>query len=104
MIRHLLAAATLAIAATGAAAVAQNDIPKPNTAAMSIKEIRVHNASLTSKHPQFIVCKRQSVTGSLAKKTRTCLTNEVWEKRADSAREFTARVMDDSMHEDEGPS
>ncbi|MFA9201304.1 MAG: hypothetical protein ACEQR8_08995 [Cypionkella sp.] len=96
---HLLTAATLAAAAAGAAALAQGEPPKPNVSAMSIKEIRVHNAGLTAKHPQFIVCKRQSVTGSLARKTRTCLTNESWEKRAEAARDFTAKVMDDSMNE-----
>ena len=104
MIRRMLAVAAVTVAASGVAAVAQSDIPRPNTTAMSIKDIRIHNASLTAKHPQYIVCKRQSVTGSLAKKTRTCLTNEVWQQRADSAREFTSRVMDNSMHEDEGPT
>jgi hypothetical protein len=86
---YTVLAAAFAVVASGVAVAATGDAVAPNPMAMSIKEIRVHNASLDPGHPQFIVCKRESVTGSLAKKNKTCLTKQDWKARADKAREWT---------------
>ena len=98
MIRRLAIAASLGIAASGAVVLAETDRPTPNPSAMSIKEIRIHNASLQSDDPDFIVCKRFAVTGSIAKKERKCLTNAVWAQQADAARDFAGKTTDKSWN------
>lgn len=45
---------------------------------MKPSEIRAYNAHLPKDHPNFIRCKRESETGSLAKRVSTCRTNEEW--------------------------
>lgn len=45
---------------------------------MTNAAIAEHNKGLEPAHPDFIKCRKQSVIGSLAKKTRVCRTNEGW--------------------------
>ncbi len=71
--------------ATPSQVQASADIARPDVQDMSTAEIRTFNATVTSKHRYFIVCKRSSVTGSLAKVTRVCQTREDWERSTRNA-------------------
>jgi hypothetical protein len=104
MSRSLTLAVVLAAAACGVAVTAKDGGTPPNPGAMSIKEIRVHNSTLLPDDPQFIVCKREDVTGSLAKKSRICLTKEVWAARADRARDWTVEALNRGMRACSSPN
>jgi hypothetical protein len=45
---------------------------------MKPSEIRAYNAGLAPNHPNYIRCVTEVATGTLAKKTRTCRTNQEW--------------------------
>lgn len=45
---------------------------------MKSSEIRKYNEGLASDHPNYIRCIEESVTGSLARRVKTCRTNEEW--------------------------
>lgn len=72
---------------TGAEAApeAPPQIARPDVQAMSKSEIRAFNATVPSTHRYYIICRQSSVTGSLAKVTRVCLTREDRERTARDA-------------------
>lgn len=67
--------------------------------AMTAKEVREYNATLSRSDPAYIRCQRIRETGSLVKKTTTCRTNSEWNRLA-AAGERAARDMQESsiMH------
>lgn len=69
-------------------------IARPDVSAMSRSEIRAFNAKLTPNHRYYITCRQSSVTGSLAKVTRVCLTREDRERIARDAQDDTNTTID----------
>src|SRR3546814_15757012 len=63
-------------------AMAQTDAAPPqlDPRAMSMSEVRAHNAKLDRKDRQYIVCRSSDQTGSLARKNRICRTNGEWDR------------------------
>jgi hypothetical protein len=47
---------------------------------MKPSQIREYNASLSPDHPNYIRCVTETVTGTLARKVKTCRTNQDWER------------------------
>lgn len=96
----LAAAIALAIssgaAAAPEAASATDPIARPDVPKMSRAEIRAFNAKLPPNHRYYITCRQASVTGSLAKVTRVCLTREDRERIARSAQDDTNATIDRS--------
>ncbi|WP_447757200.1 hypothetical protein [Sphingopyxis fribergensis] len=87
------AAAAPDAAPTGAAPSA-DQIARPDVPAMSRAEIRAFNAKLPPNHRYYITCRQSSVTGSLAKVTRVCLTREDRERIARAAQDDTNATVD----------
>ncbi|GAO76996.1 MULTISPECIES: hypothetical protein [unclassified Sphingopyxis] len=90
-----MSGATAAPAAAPATATADG-IARPDVPAMSRAEIRAFNAKLPPNHPYYITCRQSSVTGSLAKVTRVCLTREDRERIARDAQDETHTTIDRS--------
>jgi hypothetical protein len=83
----LMASSFAFVTAPMAAAAASTDsqaivrkTPDGPPSAMTNAAIAQHNEGLEPAHPDYIKCRKQSVIGSLAKKTRVCRTNEGWAK------------------------
>ena len=90
----MLGAIALTLSATNGWANDAADVARPNAPDMSLAEIRAFNAKLPKDHRYFIVCKREGVTGSLAKAIRVCQTREDIERLARDAQDGTREVMD----------
>lgn len=84
----------LVLSASNASATDAADVERPNAPDMSLAEIRAFNAKLPKDHRYFIVCKREGVTGSLAKAIRVCQTREDIERLARDAQNGTREIMD----------
>lgn len=67
------------------------EITRPIVQDMNSADIRRFNATVSSKHRYFIICRQSAVTGSLAKVTRVCQTREDWER---GTREAQAEAND----------
>jgi len=83
----LLLQATTAVAATA-------NMPAPNTAEMSIAEVKAFNAKVGKDHPHYIRCRAISVTGSLVKRGRVCRTLAEWAKLQDDGNEQARAIVD----------
>ena len=68
----------LAMAASGVSASTGDLGPEPDAQHMTPSEIRANNVRLTRDHPYYIRCQSRDETGSLAKKIRSCRTNQQW--------------------------
>lgn len=90
--RHFATVAIAGIAFVAAPLVAQDAAANP--ARMSAKEIAAHNAVRQRTDPDFINCKRFTVTGTLAKKVRVCKTNDQWAALSTRSREWTQTTQD----------
>ena len=64
--------------------------------AMTMSEIRVHNAKLDRKDRKYIVCRTSDQTGSLARKNRICSTNSEWDRASRAAQDWTNGVSQSS--------
>ena len=84
----------LMLSAANASAADAVEVERPNAPDMSLAEIRAFNAKLPKDHRYYIVCKREGVTGSLAKAIRVCQTREDIERLARDAQDGTREVMD----------
>lgn len=84
----------LMLSAANVSATEAADVERPNAPDMSLAEIRAFNAKLPKDHRYFIVCKREGVTGSLAKAIRVCQTREDIERLARDAQNGTREIMD----------
>ena len=84
----------LVLSANNVSATEAADVERPNAPDMSLAEIRAFNAKLPKDHRYFIVCKREGVTGSLAKAIRVCQTREDIERLARDAQNGTREIMD----------
>src|SRR3546814_20656970 len=71
-------------------AMAQTDAAPPqiDPRAMSMSEVRAHNAKLDRKDRQYIVCRSSDQTGSLARKNRICRTNGEWDQASRDAQDW----------------
>ena len=87
----ILAAIPVGASAQGDAALVQLD-PR----AMSMSEIRAHNATLDRKDRKYIVCRTSEQTGSLARKNRICRTNSEWDQASRAAQDWTNGVSQNS--------
>lgn len=92
----LLASMVLLIASDGAVQTDLSQLTEPNPKAMSQKEIREFNSKLSREHPFYIRCVRSDETGSIARKSYSCRTNQQW-KLANETGNQTARDTVESM-------
>ncbi len=92
----LLASMILLIASDGAAKTDLASVTEPNPKAMSQKEIREFNAKLSREHPFYIRCVKSDETGSIARKTFSCRTNQQWKLAHDTGNQ-NARGTVESM-------
>ncbi|WP_156377438.1 MULTISPECIES: hypothetical protein [unclassified Sphingopyxis] len=74
---------------SGAMAQADAALPQIDPRAMSMNEIRAHNAKLDRKDRKYIVCRTSEQTGSLARKNRICRTNGEWDQASRGAQDWT---------------
>lgn len=86
--------ATATPTAAPAATPTTDGVARPDVTAMSKAEIRAFNAKLPPNHRYYITCRQSSVTGSLAKVTRVCLTREDRERIARDAQDDTNTTID----------
>ena len=61
---------------------------------MKPSEIRAYNATLTPDHPNYIRCTTEVVTGTLAKKVRTCRTNQNWARIGADGNDKARRMVE----------
>ncbi|MBJ7442426.1 MAG: hypothetical protein JHD35_25885 [Sphingopyxis sp.] len=90
----MLGGIALMLSASNVAATDAADVERPNAPEMSLAEIRAFNAKLPKDHRYFIVCKREGVTGSLAKVVRVCQTREDMDRLARDAQNGTRDIME----------
>ena len=90
----LLGGMALMLSARHVAATDAADVERPDAPAMSLAEIRTFNAALPKNHRYFIVCKRETTTGSLAKVVRVCQTRDDMDRRARDAQNGTRDIME----------
>lgn len=76
----------------GAMAQSETSSSQLNPRAMSMSEIRAHNAKLDRKDKDYIVCRTSEYTGSLARKNRMCRTNGEWDQASRAAQDWTNGV------------
>lgn len=69
-------------------------IARPDVAAMSIGEIRRFNEGVPVKHRYYIICRKDVVTGFLAKVRRICQTREDWERSRQEAQQATRNIIE----------
>ena len=81
---------------TMAQADADTAAPRIDPRAMSMSEIRAHNAKLDRKDRKYIVCRTSDQTGSLARKNRICRTNGEWDQASRAAQDWTNGVSQTS--------
>jgi len=74
----LLASMILLIASDGAAQTDLANLTEPDPKSMSQKEIREFNSKIPRDHPFYIRCVKSDETGSIAKKSYSCRTNQQW--------------------------
>lgn len=74
----VLIASMLLMAANPAAPEPPSPLLTAGPIKMKASEIRKYNARLSSDHPNYIRCRSEVATGTLAKKIKTCRTNEDW--------------------------
>ena len=98
--RHPALAAIVGLACLSQPLLA--DDGQTNPAKMSAKEIAAHNATLQRTDPEFINCKRFTVTGTLAKKVRVCKTNDQWAALSNRSQEW-GRNLQDGLLTSPGP-
>lgn len=78
---------------------AQAETPSANrleVGLMTRAEIREHNATRQKTDPDFIVCKTSKVTGSQARRERTCHTVAQWDAIAERGQEFLNTLQERS--------
>lgn len=80
----LLASMILLIASDGAVGTDLASLTEPDPKSMSQKEIRAFNAQLPRGHPFYIRCVKSEETGSIAKKSYSCRTNQQWKLAHDT--------------------
>lgn len=90
----ILGGIAFALSASNVAATDATDLERPDAPAMSLADIRTFNAALPKNHRYFIVCKRETTTGSLAKVVRVCQTREDMDRRARDAQNGTRDIME----------
>ncbi len=90
----MLGGIVLVLSASNVAATDAADVERPNAPEMSLAEIRAFNAKLPKDHRYFIVCKREGVTGSLAKAIRVCRTREDIDRASRDAQSGAREIMD----------
>lgn len=83
MLRCIVIALALPMAAS---ALAEPELIQ-GPVVMKPSQIRAYNANLASNSPHYIRCKRLEETGSLVKATRTCRTNQEWDRVEGRARD-----------------
>ena len=91
MISTLLAIA-LAQATAATPAVERETVNGP--VAMTAKEIRAYNATLTSEDPAYIRCQRTQDTGSLIRKRTSCRTNAEWRRIQEIGNDDARNTLD----------
>lgn len=84
----------LMLSASNVSAADAADVERPNAPDMSLAEIRAFNAKLPKDHRYYIVCKREGVTGSLAKAILVCQTREDIDRSSRDAQSGTRDVLD----------
>lgn len=82
MIAAMIALAALALDVSAPTASPRSSPPDRPPSTMTSREIAAFNRSLTKDDPNYITCRREEVTGSLAKKLRVCRTKADWERFA----------------------
>jgi hypothetical protein len=65
---------------------------------MKPSEIRAYNANLTPDHPNFIRCTVEVATGTLAKKVRTCRTNQDWARLGADGNDKARSLVDSARN------
>jgi hypothetical protein len=92
----IIAALLMLAAAPGAVAVVPPapEVERPDVTKMKMSQIREHNAGIAKEHRYYIVCRTDTVTGSLAKRARTCRTREDWDIMARNAQQFLNDTVD----------
>lgn len=76
---------------------ASGDSARPDVTSMKMSQIRAHNAKLDKGHRYFILCRTDTITGSLSKRARTCRTREDWDRMANQAQEHLTEIIDKSF-------
>lgn len=92
----LLASMILLIASDGAVQTDLAAVTEPNPKAMSQKEIREFNSKIPREHPFYIRCVKSDETGSIARKSYSCRTNQQWKLAHDTGNQ-TARDTVEAM-------
>jgi hypothetical protein len=92
MAKLFFPAAALLLVATAATAGERPALDRP-LSKMSSSEIKALNEGLSSDDPQFIKCRKVEETGSIAKRIRTCRTNQAWRVMSDRVREEIGTSM-----------
>lgn len=91
-----LLAAALLLSAAAAATPSASTEPATITGPIRMKpsEIRAYNSTLTPDHPNYIRCTVEVPTGTLAKKVRTCRTNQDWARLNADGNDKARRLLD----------
>src|SRR3546814_16114728 len=81
-------------------AMAQTDAAPPqiDPRAMSMSEVRAHNAKLDRKDRQYIVCRSSNHPGSLARQNRICRTNGDWAQAARAQPDWTNGIHQNPLN------
>lgn len=59
-------------------------------------QVATKQGGIDKSHPDYIVCRKESVIGSHAKKRKVCLTNRQWAAVANDGNGLARKVVEDS--------
>lgn len=81
----------------GTPSSARSDDPQPETRAPAVPVSASSDPkSLDKNHPDFVVCRSESVIGSIAKRRKVCLTNRQWAAVQRDGNGLARRIVEDS--------
>lgn len=81
----------------GTPSSARSDDPQPDTHTPAVPLSAVPDAEpIDKKHPDFVVCRSESVIGSLAKRRKVCLTNRQWSEVQRDGNGLARKTVEDA--------
>lgn len=90
-----LATVSAVFLVVGSASAAEPQDSQPSAPAGEAQAARKPDG-MDKFHPDYVVCRNESVIGSRAKKRKVCLTNRQWAAVANDGNGLARKVVEDS--------
>lgn len=91
----VLATISVVFLVAGSASPVEPQGSQPSAAAGQAQAAKKQDG-IDKSHPDYVVCRSESVIGSRAKKRKVCLTNRQWAAVANDGNGLARKVVEDS--------